>query len=63
MVATSFGALGIEGNARLRAQQWLRENDYVPSVMEVGSRLLMWMGAFISMIHSDDHPADDFAAV
>jgi hypothetical protein len=61
MMATSFGALGIDGNARLRAQQWLRENEYLPSVMEVGSRFLMWMGAFISMIHSDDHPADDLA--
>ena len=41
---------------RERAQRWLREQGYAPSVLEVGSRLLMWFGAFIPWVHSDDHP-------
>ena len=47
--------------ARARAQLWLRQQGYLPSIVEVGSRLLMWAGAFIPLVRSDDHPAEDLA--
>jgi hypothetical protein len=59
LLATAIGALSTSDNARLQAQNWLKENGYLPSVMEVGSRFLMAVGAFISMIQSDDHPESD----
>jgi hypothetical protein len=46
---------------RARAQSWLRQQGYRPSMVQVGSRLLMWAGAFIPLIHSDDHPETDLA--
>jgi hypothetical protein len=48
-------------SARAQAQAWLGQQSYLPSVVEVGSRLLMWAGAFIPLIHSDDHPEADLA--
>ena len=59
ILATAIGALTVNDNPRLQAQSWLKENGYLPSLMEVGSRFLMAVGAFISMIHSDDHPESD----
>jgi hypothetical protein len=59
ILATALGALGASESPRLQAQSWLRDNGYLPSLMEVGSRFLMAAGAFISMIHSDDHPETD----
>jgi hypothetical protein len=47
--------------ARTRAQAWLRQQGYMPSIVEVGSRLLMWAGAFIPLVRSDDHPREDLA--
>jgi hypothetical protein len=46
---------------RARAQAWLRQQGYLPSIVEVGSRLLMWAGAFIPLVRSDDHPEEDLA--
>jgi hypothetical protein len=47
--------------SRANAQSWLRQQGYLPSSVQVGSRLLMWAGAFIPHIHSDDHPEADLA--
>ncbi len=47
--------------ARSRAQAWLRQQGYSPSIVAVGSRLLMWAGAFIPLLRSDDHPEEDLA--
>ncbi|MDE2276432.1 MAG: DUF2145 domain-containing protein, partial [Burkholderiales bacterium] len=47
-------------DARRRAQHWLREQGYEPTVFDVGSRWLMALGpVFIRWIHGDDHPASD----
>jgi hypothetical protein len=57
--ATAIGALSSSDNPRLQAQNWLKDNGYLPSLMEVGNRFLMALSAFIPMIHSDDHPETD----
>ncbi len=76
MLATALGELGVplEANqkpaedltddslpARARAQAWLRQQGYTPSIVAIGSRLLMWAGAFIPLVRSDDHPQEDLA--
>ena len=46
---------------RARAQSWLKDQGYIPSVMDVGWRPLMWATAFVPWLHNDDHPAADQA--
>ena len=60
----SFGGLGSEGQDRgqdrARAQTWLQSRGYEPSVLHVGWAPLMWLGALIAYVHSDDHPLADY---
>ena len=46
---------------RERAQGWLKAQGYIPSVIDVGWRPLMWATAFVPWLHNDDHPAADQA--
>lgn len=61
LLAAAWGGLAddADDNRRARAQHWLKSKGYAPSVFEVGSRLLMWLGNFIPWLHSDDHPGED----
>ena len=67
MLAAAWGHLepvGVTDAAdelRVRAQVWLLNQGYRPSVFEVGSRPLMWLGAFVPWLHDDDHPREDLA--
>jgi len=52
----------VPGKEALRgqAQQWLRQQDYRPSELQISWRPLMWLGtAFIPWLHNDDHPPAD----
>ncbi len=46
---------------RTQAQSWLEAAAYMPTVFEVGSRLMMWLSNFSPWLHSDDHPPQDIA--
>lgn len=62
MLAAAWGRLEDSGESlRPQAQRWLGEQGYLPSVVDVGWRPLMWLGAFIPWVHSDDHPDQDLA--
>jgi hypothetical protein len=50
-----------EAHTRQDAQQWLKARGYAPTVMNVGSRLLMALGNLMPWLHSDDHPDVDLA--
>ena len=50
------------GESRARAQQWLRDAGYAPTVLQVGWQPLIWLAGQIRWLHTDDHPADDLAA-
>jgi hypothetical protein len=41
LLATATGALKRSDNPREQAQSWLKDNGYLPTLMEVGSRFLM----------------------
>ena len=58
LIATAWGHLDDADNLRARTQRWLKDQGYLPSVLDVGWPL-MWLGAFIPWIHADDHPAED----
>lgn len=70
LLATARGGLanGVEGEGqggsalRQRAQAWLQDQGYRPSVFDVGWRPLMWAPAFVSWLHNEDHPAADLDA-
>jgi hypothetical protein len=61
MLAATWGRLDGADNPRAQAQGWLQQQGYTPSVMALGSRPMMWLGAFVPWVHSDDHPSEDTA--
>ena len=65
MLAASWAPPGESDVAapRARAQRWLRERGYVPSVFEVGNPTLMWLAGLAELLHVDDHPAEDIAGL
>jgi hypothetical protein len=63
LLASAWGALDDAEDLRARAQRWLQDSGYAPSVVEVGSRLLMFAGGFVPWVHVDDHPEADRIAM
>ena len=63
MLATAWGRTDDVDAPRAQAQHWLAQQGYTPTRVEVGNRLLMWAGAFVPWLHSDDHPSDDVTAM
>jgi len=61
VLALAWAPLPATDNARLAAQGWLKARGYTPSVMDVGSRLLMALGNAMPWLHSDDHPDEDLS--
>jgi len=59
LLAAAWGHLDEAENLRARAQSWLKDKGYMPSVFAVGLRPLMWLGAFVPWLHGDDHPRED----
>lgn len=62
LIASAWGALVLNDDARGQAQRWLVEHDYTPSVLRVGWQPLMWLADQLRWLHSDDHPPEDLAA-
>ena len=64
MLAAAWGGIDEQagaGDARARAQQWLRAAGYQPTVFEVHFPPLPWLGSLVPWLHHDDHPAEDLA--
>lgn len=59
LIASAWSDTAPDDEPRRQAQRWLQEQGYAPSVMDVGWRLLMWAGSFITWVHDDDHPGED----
>ena len=59
MLAVAWADMPDGPQLRARAQDWLRDNDYAPAPVPVGSRLLMWLPTFVPLLHVDDHPQED----
>ncbi len=59
LLASAWRGLDGAEDARRRAQTWLEDHGYQPSVFEVGWRPVMWLSGLVSWLHSDDHPDSD----
>jgi hypothetical protein len=59
MLAVAWSGMPDGPGLRGRAQDWLRAHRYDPAPVPVGSRLLMWLPAFVPLLHVDDHPEED----
>ena len=62
LLATAWGDLDVKDKARSTAQQWLAEQDYQPTVLNIGWYPLMWLARQLRWLHSDDHPDEDLDA-
>lgn len=60
LLAAAWG----ETDSRAQAQQWLRQQGYRPSVMDVTWYPLVWLAraGAVPWLHTDDHPPADLAA-
>jgi hypothetical protein len=62
LLASAWNTQAQAHDVRAQAQQWLLENGYSPSVIQLGFRPLLWLSDLVFWLHSDDHPAEDLAA-
>lgn len=63
MLAAGWGDLKDGEDLRERAQRWLRDEGYAPQPVEVGSRFWMLASYLVPLLHLDDHPGEDRAAL
>lgn len=63
LLATAWAEPGTEAEAqtepRARAQRWLQDRGYAPSVFDLGYRPLTWLAGLLPWLHNDDHPPAD----
>jgi hypothetical protein len=57
---TATDPTSLDATPRARAQRWLQAQGYEPATFDLW-RPLMWFGAFVPWLHSDDHPADNLS--
>lgn len=63
LLAAAWGELEDGADLRARAQRWLAAEGYAPEPVDVGSRWLMLAASVVPLVHLDDHPAPDRAAM
>ncbi|WP_432381688.1 DUF2145 domain-containing protein [Duganella sp. P38] len=63
MLAAGWGDLADGDDLRERAQGWLREAGYAPQPVDVGSRWWLLASYFVPLVHLNDHPEQDRAAL
>lgn len=61
LIAYAFGPPQGDAVSRAAAQDWLRANDYRPSVIDVRHRMMVWLANFVPLLHNDDQPAETLA--
>ena len=58
LLAQAWGSLPADApDARAQAQQWLRQQGYQPTRMQVTNPLVTLAAALMPWLHTDDHPA------
>ena len=67
LIASAWGHPGSRAGARAgvreAAQDWLRGQGYTAGPVRIPSRLLMFAGQFVPLVHLNDHPLDDVHAL
>jgi hypothetical protein len=59
LLASAWGDLPQQGDARTEAQGWLKAEGYEPARIDLEYRAMMWLSYFVPLVHRDDHPAQD----
>ncbi|MBV8680165.1 MAG: DUF2145 domain-containing protein [Aquitalea sp.] len=62
LLAHAWGQLPREGNSRQQAQDWLLQQHYLPSTVDVKHRYMVWATNVVPLVHNGDHPDSDLAA-
>ena len=62
ILASAWGSLTLDKDPRSAAQQWLVDQNYQPTVFDIGWQPLMWLASRLRWLHSDDHPSHDLDA-
>ena len=57
------GQAGARDDVRNAAQDWLRAQGYTAGPVRIPSRLLMFAGQFVPLVHLNDHPIVDVHAL
>lgn len=63
LLATAWGQLPDGDDLRARAQAWLQQADYAPQPVAVQPPWLMLASVFVPLVHLNDHPREDRAAL
>jgi len=63
LLASAWGHLDLNDQARERAQTWLRGAGYEPRPVRIPSHWLMFAGQFVPLVHVSDHPVEDLHAL
>ncbi len=63
LLAAALGELPADGSTRQAAQQWLVQQGFEPTRIELGAPWWRIAAAFVPWLHHDDHPDDDLAAL
>jgi len=58
LLAQAWGRLPDSDQPRADAQQWLQQQGYVPTRIQVSNPLVTLAGLLLPWLHTDDHPAD-----
>jgi hypothetical protein len=59
VMAFGWGHIESKGDYRADAQQWLKENKYQPTDIDVKHRYLVWASHFVPLVHNSDQPAEN----
>ncbi|WP_296949546.1 DUF2145 domain-containing protein [uncultured Massilia sp.] len=64
LMASAWGGLGgAGGDARVRAQSWLRTVGYATEPVRIPSHWMVFAGQFVPLVHIVDHPVEDLQAL
>lgn len=61
LLAHAWGQLPQQDNRRQQAQDWLQQQHYQPSTVDVKHRYMVWATNVVPLVHNGDHPDSELA--
>jgi hypothetical protein len=61
MLAQAWGHLPPREDARATAQDWLRQQQYQPSDIDLKYHFMVWLTNFVPLVHNADHPQQNLS--
>lgn len=63
LMASAWGDTGAGDDARARAQDWLRTQDYAAGPLRLPAHWMVFAAQFVPLVHVRDHPVEDLQAL